>query len=121
MEYIYEDLLDSNFIKPPFLSIIIDTDTDIDQKILDHNVLIFSNLVCALKLCLLKDISFTSNKLCVVLINQLNFENSFSKRSNCLSDFFEENHGFDPLKTTISFYFIPLKEKISYEIMFLSR
>ena len=119
MEYVYEDLLDSNFIKPPFSSIFIDK--DIDEKIIGQNVLIFTNSIYTLKLCLQKDISFTSNKLCIVLINEINYKNDFSKYATSLSDFFQDNHGFNPLKTKISFYFTPGIKKTSYEILFLSR
>ena len=119
MEHIYEDLLDSNFIKTPFSSILIDK--DIDEKIINHNVILLTNSIYTLKLCLQKDISFTSDKLCVVLINELNFKNDFSKYASSISNFFYKYHGFNSLKTNVSFYFIPGIKKISYEILFLSR
>ena len=119
MEYIYEDLLDSHFIKPPFSSLYIDK--DIDEKIIKHNVLIFINSIYTLELCLQKDISFTSDKLCVILINELDSKNDFSKYATCISNFFQENHGFNPLNTKSNFYFIPGIKKVSYEILFLSR
>lgn len=119
MDYIYEDLLDSNFIKTPYSYMLIDT--DIDEKIISHNVLLFTNSIYTLNLCLQQNICFTSNKLCVVLINELNFKNDFSKYATSLSDFFHEKHSFNPLKTKISFYFIPGVKKSSYEILFLSR
>lgn len=119
MEYVYENLLDSNFIRLPFSSICIDK--DMREKIINHNVLLFTNSIYALKLCLKKDIYFSSNKLCVVLINELKFKNDFSKYTISLSDFFQENHGFNPLKTKSSFYFISGIKNISYEILFLSR
>jgi len=114
MEDIYEDLLASNFIKLPFSSLLIDK--AIKESIIDSNVLVFTNSIYTIKLCTQKDIIFKSNKLCAVLINHLNFKNDMR-----LTDFFEKNHGFNPLKTKISFYFIPGIKKISYEILFLSR
>ncbi|MBC8062493.1 MAG: hypothetical protein H7Y18_17755 [Clostridiaceae bacterium] len=119
MEYVYDDLLESNFIKPPFSYIFIDK--DIDEKVINHNVLVFTNSIYALKLFLQKDILFTSNKLCVVIINELAYKNDFSKYDTCLSDFFQIRHGFNPLKTKISFFFIPGIRKISYEILFLCK
>lgn len=119
MEYVYEDLLESNFIKTPYSSMLINK--DIDEKIINYNVLIFTNSIYTLNLCLQDDLYFTSNKLCVVLINELNFKNDLSKYGTCLSDFFHEKHGFNPLNTKNNFYFIPGIKKISYEIMFLSR
>ncbi len=119
MEYIYQDLLDSNFIKSPYSYIFVDK--DIDQKIINHNVLLLTNSIYTLNLCLDKDIYFTSNKLCVVLINEFNIKNNFSNYDFSLLNFFHEKHGFDSLKTNISFYFIPGIKKVSYEILFLSR
>ena len=119
MDYIYEDLLDSNFIKPPYSSIFIDN--DIDEKVINQNVLLFTNSIYTLKLCLHEDISFTSNQLCVILIDQLSLKNDFSKYSTSLLNFFQETQDFNPLKTRATFYFIPGIEKISYEILFLSR
>jgi hypothetical protein len=119
MEYIYEDLLDSNFISPPFSSLLVNK--VINKKVIDHNVLLFTNSFYTLKLCLQTDISFTSNKLCAILINELNYKNDFSKYTLVLSEFFQSAQGFNPLNTKISFYFIPGIKKISYAIMFLSR
>ena len=89
MEDVYEDLLESNFIKSPFSSLFIDE--TIKENIINHNVLVFTNSIYTLELCTHKDIIFKSNKLCAVLIDHLNFKNDM-----CLTDFFEKRHGFNP-------------------------
>ena len=119
MEYIYEDLFDSNFIKTPYSAMFVDK--ELDEKFINYNVLIFTNSIYTLSLCLREDLSFTANKLCVVIINELDIKNDFSDYDTPLLNFFQEKHGYNSLNTEICFYLIPVPKKISYEIIYLSR